>query len=401
MWAYRAIARKSLACWTFAGLIGALGVLAKYTMVAFPVSVGLFLLLSPSHRRHLRRPGFWIMGAICLGFGLGPILFWNARNGWVAFGQLADRVGLVHRFQRSGPLVILGFLGGEMVALGLIWWFAGLAEIVRSVRQIANGEDSKGEAGGGRLYLLASWGVVWTACLAAAALGESEVNWMAPAYVGVLVLIAVRVDEVMARGRRSALVCSAFWAACVTVTLVLHHTDWIFPVLSRVLPPPSRTCPSPLRIYDPTSRMRGHRQLAEAVEKAADSLRAEGANPFVLSSTYGMASLLDFYLPGHPETYALAWTYKMGQAPANQHDLWHPNPRNDPQAFLGRPAVVVEDANLPPNFAQALAKKGVFRTAEPTRVVAIERGLVVGAWDVSICRDYRGIANFRQSGVAP
>ena len=62
VWTFRAIAdRQAARAWIAAGLIGALGVLAKYTMLAFPASVGLFLVLSPRRRRQLIEPGYWVM----------------------------------------------------------------------------------------------------------------------------------------------------------------------------------------------------------------------------------------------------------------------------------------------------------------------------------------------------
>ena len=87
----------------------------------------------------------------------------------------------------------------------------------------------------------------------------------------------------------------------------------------------------------------------------------------------------------------------MTPAPVNQHDLWHPNPRHDPQWFKNRPAVVVEDSNMPPSVAQHMHRKGVFRKLESTeRVVVRERGVIIGAWDITICRDYSGLAGYRQ-----
>ncbi len=92
VWAFRALQTGNARAWIAAGLIGAVGVLAKYTMMAFPACIGLFLLLSPPHRHQLRKPGYWVMSSLCAVLGLAPILAWNAQHEWVAFGQLADRV---------------------------------------------------------------------------------------------------------------------------------------------------------------------------------------------------------------------------------------------------------------------------------------------------------------------
>ena len=119
-----------------------------------------------------------------------------------------------------------------------------------------------------------------------------------------------------------------------------------------------------------------------------------------MTPTYALTSTLSFYLPGQPETYCLSWNYGMTARPVNQHDLWHPNPRHDPEPFLGRPFVVVEDANMPPNYADASCYHKQSR--RPHRADRAGRpsgsdGVIVGAWDITVCHDYRGIAGYQQN----
>ena len=87
--------------------------------------------------------------------------------------------------------------------------------------------------------------------------------------------------------------------------------EWFYPVIARYLPEPTGRWPVPLRLYEPTARMRGHQVLARAVQERVDALRARGESPFVLTPTYGLASTLSFYLPGQPETYCLSWNFGM------------------------------------------------------------------------------------------
>jgi hypothetical protein len=399
VWAYRTIVQGDQKGWIIAGTVGALGVLAKYTMLAFPASVGLFLLVSPGHRRLLLRPGFWTMSLVCVGLGMAPIVIWNAQHDWVAAGQMADRMGLTPASSPGRLLPVLAFLGGEAAALGGIWWFLAIRAIVRAGRQVA-----RREFGDGLRFLLCLWGVIWTACLMASVLGENELNWMAPGYVAVLVLIGWVLDRDLSAvrwGRWTKFIIAA-WAVNVLAMAALAHTEWLYPALARWIPASTDRRPAPLRQIDPTCRMRGNARLAEAVEDQLASLRAGGEDPFVLTPTYTLASTLAFYLPGQPETYCLTWTYGMTRRAANQHDLWHPNPRHDAEAFRNRPAVVVEDANLPPNFAHAMERTKVFGHAgETTRVVVRERGVVVGAWDVTVCRDYRGVEGYVQNTWLP
>jgi hypothetical protein len=410
VWAYRAVLRDDLRAWIAAGVIGALGVLAKYSCLAFPASVGLFLLLSPPHRRQLARPGFWMMTLVTVVLGLAPILVWNAQHGWAGAGQLADRVGLSSRARWASIWPVLRFLGGEPLALGVFWWVPGFTALCGAIAAVARVnlggpyvEIARRPKGGttdhaGRTYLLCLWGVIWIACLFASLLGETELNWMAPGYVALVVLIAMRVQWLFARGGLAAWACVASWCLSITIVAAFHHTDWFYPALARSDLPTTKRMAAPLRLYDPTARMRGHQVLARAVADRIAALKVQGSSPFVLTPTYALTSTLSFYLPGQPETYCLSWNFGMTPQPVNQHDLWHPNPRHDPDAFRRRAAVVVEDANMPPCVAKHMVGKGVFGRLESTeRLVARERGVIVGAWDISICHDYQGIAGYHQS----
>jgi Dolichyl-phosphate-mannose-protein mannosyltransferase len=406
VWTYRGARSDDLRSWVAAGLIGALGVWAKYSFLAFPASVGLFLLISKAHRSHLLRPGFWTMVLLCLGMGLAPILIWNFRHGWAGAGQLADRVGLSSRATWASIGPVLTFLGGDAAALGGVWWIAGIAAVVAAIARVigrsrsvaaAEPDETAGVNDSGLIYLLCLWGVIWTACLAASLLGENEANWMVPGYISLVILIALRVDRVFADGGVRKWVYTAAWCLCLAVVIAIHHVEWFYPALARYLPEPTPRWPVPLRVYEPTARMRGHQTLARAVEKTMEALDAKGVSPYVLTPTYGLASTLSFYLPGQPETYCLSWNYGMTPQPVNQHDLWHPNPRHDPAAFRARAAIVVEDANMPPNWAYHMFQKRVFGSLESTeRVTVRERGVIVGAWDISICHDYRGVADYQQ-----
>jgi Dolichyl-phosphate-mannose-protein mannosyltransferase len=407
VWTYRALRSKETRGWILAGLIGAVGVWAKYSFLAFLASVGLFLLLSPAYRHQLGRIGFWLMSFLCIGLGLTPILIWNATHGWAGFGQLADRVGLSSRATWASIGPVLTFLGGDFAALGGIWWVAGMAavataltRVIRESRASKTGDIAKPDSGtrSGLIYLLCLWGAIWTACLAASVLGETEANWMVPGYISLVILIGMRADQVFARRGAKKWLYAAAWCMCLSAIVAIHHMEWFYPVIARYLPAPTGRFPVQLRVYEPTARMRGHQVLARAVQERVEALTAKGESPFVLTATYGMASTLSFYLPGQPETYCLSWNFGMTPKPVNQHDLWHPNPRHDPGAFRARTAIVVDDRNMPPNWAKHMFRKKVFgRLDSIEQVTANERGAIVGAWEISICHDYHGVAGYQQN----
>jgi 4-amino-4-deoxy-L-arabinose transferase-like glycosyltransferase len=409
VWSLRAVKEDNFWAWVMAGAIGAMGVLAKYSFLAFPASVGLFLLVSRAHRRKLKQPGFWIMSLLCCGLGLLPIWVWNAQHAWAGGYQLADRVGLSSRAQWASVWPVISFLGGEALALGVIWWVVGVvslvllgARLVRAERTAAseNQVRADGVSGvhSGPIYLLCLWGVLWCACLVASLLGETEVNWMAPGYLSLVVLIAGRVDQICSRGGWRARAVVGGWCFSLAAVIAVHHIEWFYPALASSVPAPTNRWAAPFRLLEPTARLRGHQVVARAVAEKVRALQANGESPFVLTATYGLTSTLSFYLPGHPETYCLSWNYGMTSAPVNQHDLWHPNPRNDPAFFKNRPMVIVEDSNMPPSYALHMYRKGVFRKFDSTeRLIVRERGVIIGSWDIAICRDYQGLSNYKQN----
>src|SRR5262249_11948841 len=117
---HRAALRGSRWAWPVLGLVIGLGILAKYTMLVWIPSLGLFLLTTPVLRRQLVAPGFWIMAAsaalCCL-----PILIWNIQHDWVTLRHVGGQAGLrdTPGWRWLGPLEYVGI----QFALLLGFWF--------------------------------------------------------------------------------------------------------------------------------------------------------------------------------------------------------------------------------------------------------------------------------------
>ena len=394
VWAYRGFQRDDVRAWSVAGVLAGLGVMAKYTMLAFPASIGLFLLARREHHRHLLRPGFWVMSLGCA-LGMAPIVVWNNSHDWVAAEQLADRVGLATNNTWGGLGFLLLFLGSEVLVLG-VWWLAGALAIGRTLDQIVRALkkplNHDAELLSGRLFLISLWVVIWSACVTVALLGQNEANWIAPAHVAVIGLVGIWLDQGILGGRTARVrLAAAAWVFGLISLSLLQHTEWFYPWAARFVPAATANRPAPLRAFDPTCRMRGYRELVPEVEARLAALRAEGLDPFVLAPTYTLASTLSFSLPGQPEVYCLSWSPGFAARATNQHDLWHPNPRHDIETFRNRPAVVVENAEIPMSYAGGLVKLGIFGKSEPTSRLDVRRqGLVVASWNLTLCRAYRG-----------
>ena len=57
---------------------------------------------------------------------------------------------------------------------------------------------------------------------------------------------------------------------------------------------------------------------------------------------------------------------------------------------------------MPPSYATHLLHKQIVETTEPVeRIEVLEHGIIVGAWDITVCRDYHGVAGYDQNPPLP
>src|SRR5207244_10621797 len=121
---YQALLRGSRWAWPVLGWVVGVGILAKYTMILWIASAGLFLLTTPALRRLLLRRGFWIMTGVAAVTCL-PILLWNLRHNWVSLRHVSGQAG----FEGRQGILWLGPL--EYVALQFLlllgFWFIAWA----------------------------------------------------------------------------------------------------------------------------------------------------------------------------------------------------------------------------------------------------------------------------------
>ena len=377
---HAALVRGRAWAWPAAGLMVALGTLAKYTMVLWPESAFLFLLFSPGRRVLLRRPGFWVLVLVgCLGWL--PILWWNARNGWVTFAHVGTQAGLAGsggtpRLRWLGPPE---YLGGQF-ALLLGFWFVLGARAVWAWRPAGDVPD-------GVRYLW--WMAVPTFALFAlfSPLTKIQLNWPVTAYLagGVLTCgwLAGKMGRLEERRRRAwHFRLAAVSAAGLGLSWLLLDIRPARPVLARVAGPATAERPTPVRKLDPTCRLRGWRHLAAEIDRCRAALAREGTEPVLAAGTWTVPGELGFYCAGHPQVYSFGSA--LGER-HSQYDLWRPNPLSDPGAFAGRTFVYVGG----PEVAFLLP---AFERIEPARRVEYrEDGRLISHWTYWVCRGFRGL----------
>ncbi|WP_233578735.1 ArnT family glycosyltransferase [Tautonia sociabilis] len=135
-----------LGCWSSVGLSWGLAMLSKYHAVFLPAGLLAFAAVDPRARQALRTPGPYLAGAIGL-LLFAPVIFWNARHGWVSFafqgGRASEGLGL-------HPERMLGALAGQAFYL-LPWMAAALA--LAAVRIARRPDPDPGRARWDRLFL--------------------------------------------------------------------------------------------------------------------------------------------------------------------------------------------------------------------------------------------------------
>jgi 4-amino-4-deoxy-L-arabinose transferase-like glycosyltransferase len=367
--------------WVPAGLLVALGVLAKQTMALWLFSTGLFVLFTPTHRRLLAHWGFWVMGAVA-GLSALPILYWNGQHDWVTFRHVAVQAGVTETHKSSG-LRWLGpfeYAGGQF-ALLLGYWFVVWAMALVRYRPRA------GVSVGVR-YLW--WMSVPTFAVFAASslLKSGQINWPVSAYLsgGVLAAgwLAGFLSRTAARWPRRALATALVLG--FAFTLFAHNTRLVTAVLAPFAPAPTPENPMPVRMFDPAARLKGWRQLGGELDAIRANVRAEdGADPVLAGLRWDVPGLLSIYTDGHPQGYSLGLVLRYDRH--SQYDLWHPNPADDAQAFRGRTFVVVAPGDARAALAPAFESVGA-----PQDVVYRENGRPLAVWSVIVCRGYRGVA---------
>ncbi len=379
VFAHRAIFDADERSWTYAGMILAVGTLTKYTMLAFPVLLGLFLLADRSRWPVLFARGFRRMTLQgCL--GLLPIFCWNATHDWLGvwhlFGQAGLATGPKIGFKWFGPL---DYLGGQFAFLAGYWFLVWLAAAWTYRR-------------GACPQLAFMWWLSVPLVLAMLPFSlrvKVQPNWPAAAYLPGMILAVAWLRQQFANEnknyRRLVLACFVLGTlAAVALTVVARFPQLALPVFAKFAVEPSDDQLAPVRNLDPTARLRGWQFLGGEVDKLRDVVRSEdGQEPLIGAMVWTLPGEIGFYARGNPQVY----TFGVALSDRfSQYDVWRPNPVADAQVFRGRTFVYVGE-KIPDASA-------VFERCEgPYRVEYRENGVTVGGWKLWILRGYRGFPN--------
>lgn len=299
--------RESFVAWCCAGVALGLAFSSKYTSILLPAGV---VIAFASHRKLWPRFAEWGPYAACLIATVIflPVLMWNARHGWISMAYqvehgLGEAITLAGAWRHEGDL-----LGGQAGLATPILFVMIVIAVVKSLRPSLGPEK----------WLLGIVSTLFFAFFVYSALKKRvEPNWPAPMYIGGVVLAAAyKWSETSKRWRAAGIAL----AGVLSLAVYLHALQPIVPV------PPRK---------DPVARAFGWSEIANATAAAAKAPMPYGTRAYLSADRYQEASEIAFWLPDHPETFAL----NLGGR-RNQYDLW---PRFIDRAHIGDRLVVALD----------------------------------------------------------
>jgi hypothetical protein len=209
-----------------------------------------------------------------------------------------------------------------------------------------------------------------------------ELNWPITAYLSGMVLMAGWLAERIRTSRSTRVAVAVFAFVGLALTVVIHHTEWLYTLHDRLAPDTSP------RRWDATCRLRGFQTLAAEVEQVRDKLIAEGEDPLIAGGNWNLPGILAFYLPDHPTVYSF------GLATGGRHsqyDFWRPNPTSDPKDFNGKTVIYVGEV--------VLGVTDVFETVGSTHMVEHRvGGHIIATWPVTVARGFKGFPRLPAAG---
>ncbi|MDB5801006.1 MAG: glycosyl transferase family 39 [Rhodocyclales bacterium] len=214
----RAVTHDRWRDWLLLGVALGLGVMSKYTMVAFGASALLYLVIAPQRRVQLRNPRLWLAVALACLLVL-PNLLWNWSLGFPTLRHTADITHIEGINAKDGNL--LEFLLAQCMSLGPVMALAFMAALA----------SAWGQRRDARIQLLICFSVPLLAVVLLQAIrSEANGNWAAPAFVTATMLAVVFLSRLKLR----------WWLLALTVNILLmlaaYHVKDFYRVAGKPMP---------------------------------------------------------------------------------------------------------------------------------------------------------------------
>ncbi len=336
---FHALFKNSNVAWYAAGAAIGIGALTKLSIGLLPAFSGIAVLLNRELRPQLRNPHLW--GGMVVLFGcMSPVLIWNATHGYVMFLHEVGHVTSTESkiFERT-----LEFLASQLVALSPLMVALGVMTLRHKPEQP------------GRRFIW-SLSFAWFAFFVVKSFeGKIQVNWAAIIYVGMIVLLASRIDQLTRLGR--ALLVGGI-ATSILLVLIMLYPQGVGLHASQ---------------FAPIKKLKGWRGPIESIATQVGDI------DFILTDSYITAAEVAFYWPKRVPVYVMGSTDRR----FNQHDLW---PGVDREQSRNAAIIQTDYTTLPEPAISA------FERCSPTSLVdARDDGGVLRTFSVNRCENYHHI----------
>lgn len=282
---WKAISEERKEFWPALGLSVGVGLLTKYTMAFFYLCAFLFLLLSKKYRKILFTASPYLSLIISL-LVFSPVIIWNSCHDWVTFKHTAGQAHLAEGIRISFKS-FFEFLGSQV---GVITPFLFVLMIFSTLKlKIKNGLQ------GNFLFWFSIPLIIFFFLKSLQA--KVQANWALTGYITSVIAFSSLYLKNITKVKRVIFTLAIFIS--IFITLVAHYPSMLNIPIEK----------------DPTSRLRGWKELGAEVSKIYEQMSSN--NIFIFSDRYQVSSELAFYVKSHPITYCINLGRRM-----NQYDLW-------------------------------------------------------------------------------
>ena len=232
----RAVKTDRAVYWALAAVSAGLGLLSKYTMIIFIVSVFLFLLVERTYRKHLKNPKLYLtmIGAALIYF---PNLLWNASHQFISFMHTKNLSG-IEKSSHFHLDKLLEFLGSQFLVFGPIFFAVYIFFLFRPKISTP-------------YKLLLSFSLPFLTVITFQAFySKALANWAAPTYVAATILVTAYLLENSQRLLKLGI------AINILLALLFYHYPAVAQALGIELT--SKT--------DPFKRVKGYKELAAKLQ---------------------------------------------------------------------------------------------------------------------------------------
>jgi len=362
---YRAIFLDQKSYWWLAGLALGLGLMTKFVMIFWIISLFLFLITSPKYRHHLKSRYLYLCILLGLLF-LIPQLYWNYKHQWAMFVHFIHKGGIGEGI-KFRPLNFLRFIGAQAGVISPLLFAGVLYTMYESLRRgFKIGEENFRFLSSFFIPIL----IFYTLLSFHNKIGT---NWIVVAYLTLIVGGVFLWDEFRQRLVNQNQIKNLKRLTLFSLGLgvfsiaILFFSDVLYFLPIKI----------PTNI-DPSNRVKGWKQFGKEIDQRLKSIKSE-KEIFLLSNMYQYCAEASFYTPGQPNINCYS-----SNPFRNEYYFW-----NDFKQLKGQDCLY-----FGPHKNKILE---AFNSVEKLPSINIYRqGRLISAFDVYYCSDFKGFPHLEK-----